>query len=125
MSVTKKAVRKYTARKTKKKAAKKATLVLTPRKNKNTKHKKSAVVVKISKTDMTNIILGSRGALFTSTHVDTSGKPRTMDAIVTSDDPQNDLGFITVFSVKDKGYRTINPQTLTDLSIDNIHYQTK
>lgn len=37
----------------------------------------------------------------------------------------NDLGYVTVYDVKTKGYRTINLNTLTSLKVNGITYNVE
>lgn len=85
-------------------------------------HNKAFPVQKVSRTQMVNVINNTKGRFFTATHIDTNGQPRTMNAIK-SNRPATELGYITVWSVQDKGYRNINPQTLTDVSFGRVHYK--
>lgn len=88
------------------------------------KHNKSFPVQKVSRTKMIQIINDTRGRFFTSTHIDKENKPRTMNAIK-SNKSTTELGYITVYSMSDKGLRNINPQTITDLSFGGVHYVAK
>jgi hypothetical protein len=87
-------------------------------------HNKKFPVVKASRTEMVNVINSTKGRFFTSTHIDKDGNSRTMNAIK-SNKPATELGYITVWSVQDKGYRNLNPQTLTDVSFGGTHYVAK
>lgn len=85
-------------------------------------HNKAFPVQKVSRTKMVQVINETKGRFFTVTHVDKDGNLRTMNAIK-SNRPASELGYITVWSVQDKGYRNVNPQTLTDLSFGRVHYK--
>lgn len=85
-------------------------------------HNKAFPVQKVSRTAMVNVINNTKGRFFTATHIDQDGQPRTMNAIK-SKSPATALGYITVYSLQDKGYRNINPQTLTDVSFGRVHYK--
>jgi hypothetical protein len=87
-------------------------------------HNKWFPVVKVSRTKMVTILNSTKGRFFTTTHIDAKGKPRTMNAIK-SNAPATPLGHLTVYSLQDRGYRTINPTTLTDLTFQNVHYKVK
>jgi hypothetical protein len=120
------------------KAAKKSTkntkitvatvLATAPVEFKNAKHNKSLPLQKASRSEMVRMINGSQGRFFTCTHIDKNGDSRTMNAIKSNriqETPSSDLGYITVYSMLDKGYRNINPQTITDLSMSGVHYAIK
>lgn len=85
-------------------------------------HNKAFPVSKVSRTKMVQVINETKGRFFTVTHIDKDGQARTMNAIK-KNTPATELGYITVYSVQDKGYRNINPQTLTDLSFGRVHYK--
>jgi len=87
-------------------------------------HNRKFPVVKASRTEMVNVINSTKGRFFTSTHIDKDGSPRTMNAIK-SNKPASELGYILVYSLQDKGYRNLNPQTLTDVSFKGTHYTAK
>ncbi len=87
-------------------------------------HNKKFPVVKTTRTKIVQILNETKGRFFTSTHIDKEGLPRTMNAIK-SNKPASELGYILVYSMIDKGYRNINPQTITDLSFGGTHYQAK
>jgi hypothetical protein len=87
-------------------------------------HNKKLPVQKISRTKMVQMLNDSKGRFFTSTHIDKDNNPRTMNCIKRNT-PPTDLGYITVYSMVDKGLRNINPQTITNLSINGTHYVAK
>jgi hypothetical protein len=91
---------------------------------KEVKHNKKFPIEKVSRTKMVQLLNQTKGKFFTSTHIDKDGNPRTMNA-VKSNKPASELGYILVYSMRDKGYRNINPQTLTDLSTGKTHYVAK
>jgi len=79
-------------------------------------------VVRSSRTKMTQIINESHGRFFTSTHIDKDGNPRTMNG-VKAKNANTELGYIRIYVPKEKGFRLINPQTLTDLMFKGKHYR--
>lgn len=89
---------------------------------KTVNHNRKFPIVKVSRTKMVQVLNDTKGRFFTSTHIDKDGNSRTMNAI-RSNRPVNELGYITVYSIVDKGWRNINPQTLTDLSFGGTHYK--
>lgn len=99
-----------------KKAAKKAVVI---------QHNKNFPIIAKSRTEITEILKTTNGKFFTSTHLDKQGVPRTMNAIKSSKSQPTALGYLTVWSVRDKDYRTIDPRTITDLSFGGLHYQVK
>jgi hypothetical protein len=87
-------------------------------------HNRKFPVVRASRTEMVNVINSTKGRFFTSTHIDKDGTPRTMN-VIKSNKPATELGYILVYSLQDKGYRNLNPQTLTDVSFKGTHYTAK
>ena len=61
------------------------------------KHNKSFPVVKVSRTKMVEILNNTKGRFFTTTHMDSKGKLRTMNAIK-ANTPPTALGYLTVYS---------------------------
>jgi len=96
--------------------------VANPNSSKNAKHNPKFTLCKVSRTEMVEIINATNGKFFTSTHIDTTGNARTMNCMKSSKSVADALGMLTVYSILDKGYRIINPQTLTDLSFNKVHY---
>ena len=91
----------------------------------NCKHNKHFPLQKMSRTNMMKLIMESNGRFITTTHVDANGDLRTMNITVKKGSELGPLGLLTVYSVRDGEYRNLNPQTLTELSINRIHYKTK
>lgn len=91
----------------------------------NCKHNKHFPTQKMSRTNMMKLIMESNGRFITTTHVDANGDLRTMNITVKKGSELGPLGLLTVYSVRDGEYRNLNPQTLTELSINRIHYKTK
>lgn len=73
-------------------------------------------VKKVSRTAMVKALKENGGKFFTSTHIDKNGNPNTMNAVMLKSQDSS-LGYLRVWSLTDKGYRNINPQTLTHLNI--------
>ena len=71
---------------------------------------------KVSRTTMVKALKENGGKFFTSTHIGKDDKPHTMNAIMLKKQ-DSELGYFRVWSMTDKGYRNINPQTLTHLNI--------
>jgi|ERR1044072_233070 hypothetical protein len=83
-----------------------------------------APIKRVSRTTMVKLIEAASGRFFTSTHIDKENNPRTMNCIKKKGKP-TELGYITVWVPKEKDFRNINPQTLTELVIDGTHYKVK
>lgn len=84
-------------------------------KNKTTKSNTK----RISKTKAVALINNSKGRFFTVTFVKNNGTTRTING---SRKNQTPLGNITMYSAKDKGYRTVNPNTIRSLVINETTY---
>ena len=85
---------------------------------------------KISKTKAVELINNTNGKIFTVTFLNKDNKERTINGRlkVTKNLKGNknkaaDLGYITMFSMKDKGYRNVNKQTLISLKTAGSSYQ--
>ena len=116
-----KKVSKTTKKITTKSGVRKATIEVA---NKNVKQVVTTKATVISRTKMVQLINDSKGRFFTATHIDKENNPRTMNCIK-SNRQASELGYIMVYSVRDKGYRNINPQTLTDLTINGAYYKAR
>lgn len=99
------------------------TTTTVPNPNKASSKSTTKIPVKrVSRTTMVKLINDSKGRFFTSTHEDKEGNMRTMNCIKKKGKP-TELGYITVWVPKEKDYRNINPQTLSELVIDGTHYK--
>lgn len=78
---------------------------------------------KVSKTQMTSMILESGGRFFTSTHIGKDGELHTLTGRL-SKNPRTNLGYIRMYC-PNVGYRNLNPRTLKRLNIDNSSYIAK
>lgn len=117
--------KRNSAKKSAQNASSKKVVSSTPAKTaKPVTHNKRFPVVKASRTEMVNVINSTKGRFFTCTHIDKEGNARTMN-VIKSNKPASELGYILVYSLQDKGYRNLNPQTLTDVSFKGNHYQAK
>ena len=86
----------------------------------NNKNKtKKSNTKRISRTEAVKLINNSKGRFFTVTFVKNNGNTRTING---SRKNQTPLGNITMYSAKDKGYRTVNPNTIKSLSINDTMY---
>ena len=78
----------------------------------------------VSRTTMVKLINETKGRFFTVTFTDKDGQPRTLNCNKKKNST-TDLGYITVWSPKDKGYRNVNPQTLSEFKFDGVTYKAK
>jgi hypothetical protein len=77
-----------------------------------------------SRTEIVDIIINTRGRIFTVTYVKKNGKTRVMncnkkDAAATS------LGYLRVWDMQKRGNRTVDPRTVTALAFNGRKYQVK
>lgn len=77
----------------------------------------------VSRTTLSKMITSTKGKFFSTTHVDKHNKPRTMNLMGAK--PSNELGYITAWSIKDKGWRNVNTQTVTDFKFQGVHYKAR
>lgn len=87
-------------------------------------HNKNFPVKKVSRTAMVELINGTKGKFFTSTHIGKDNEAHTINGIRFKEQ-NNTLGYIQVHSLKNKEMRLVNPQTVTDLSFCGVHYKVK
>lgn len=80
-------------------------------KTKNTK--------RTNKGKAVELIKNSKGKFMTVTFTKKNGDERTINGNYKRPKRDNPLGYITMYSMKDKGYRTVNPQTIKSVSLDN------
>lgn len=92
-----------------------------PKKKIITKHNKSFPIVQTTRTKMLKVIAETKGKFFTTTHIGKDQNPHTINCIrfKKQDDP---MGYIQVFATQAREMRLVNPQTLTELSFQGIHY---
>lgn len=86
-------------------------------------HNKNFPILKVSRTAMVELINNTKGRFFTSTHIGKDNVPHTINGIRLNQN--SPLGYIHVYSCKNKEMRSINPQTVTDLSFCGVHYKIK
>lgn len=79
---------------------------------------------RVSRSRAVDMIKGSKGRFFTATFKKRDGSSRTMNCNYKTGSVTN-MGGIRVYSMQDKGYRTINPQTLSELVINNTTYRVR
>lgn len=77
----------------------------------------------ISKTRAVELINTSKGKFFTVTFIKAGGTTRTING--NTKGKMTNLGYLNVYSMKDKGYRNINPKTITALSLSGNTYNVK
>lgn len=81
---------------------------------------------KSTKTEIVSIINNAKGRFFTVTFKKNNGEPRIMNCKCKGEGKAIDnLGYINVYSAKDKGYRKVNPRTIKSLTFNNTIYIVK
>jgi len=88
------------------------------------KHNKSFPLVKTTRTKMLKTLAESKGKFITTTHIGKDQKPHTINGIRYKNQ-DNSMGYIKLYSMSNKEVRLVNPQTLTDLSFQGVHYVAK
>lgn len=78
----------------------------------------------INKTQAVELMENSKGRYFTVTFATKTNPNRVMNCNCKKNS-QTKLGYLRVYSPKDKGYRSVNPQTINGLKINNITYKVK
>lgn len=76
----------------------------------------------ISRTKATELINNTKGKFFTVTFRKQNGTERTLNGKYNT---TTKLGYLNIYSMKDKGFRNVNPRTLLSLKVDNKTYFIK
>jgi hypothetical protein len=77
---------------------------------------------KISKSKAVELIEANKGKFFTVTFTKKDNTLRTINCTRKVGATTN-LGYLSVWSVQDKGLRSIDPRTITGLKLDNNEYK--
>lgn len=78
----------------------------------------------INKAKATEMIESSKGKFFTVTFTKKNKSLKTINCNWKKGN-KNSLGYLTVYSVLKKGYKNIDPQTITALSISGNLFKVK
>ena len=88
----------------------------------------------IDKTKANELIKDSKGLIFSTTFIKVDGSTRVMNARTgkkytpsgnAAPFKASDYNLVSVYDMKQKGFRMINLNTLTNLTINNIKYLIK
>jgi hypothetical protein len=79
---------------------------------------------RINRTKAVELIESSKGKFFTVTFMKKNNMTRTINCNYKKGS-RSPLGYMNVYSLADKNYRNINPQTITKLSINGNTYMVK
>lgn len=86
----------------------------------------------ISKNQAVALIKSSNGKIFTTTFIKKDGTARTINGRIKvkkntkgGKNTSEPLGYITMYSMKDKGYKNMDPRTQVSLSINGKQYKVK
>ena len=89
---------------------------------KNLKQNKQMNQNKITRTNAVKLINNTKGKFFTVSFKKANGVERTINGKYNN---TTKLGYLNIYSMKDKGYRNINPRTLLSLKVNNQTYFIK
>jgi hypothetical protein len=86
--------------------------------------KREFKIEKVTRTEMVKKIHEVGGRIFSSVHIGKDKKPHYIAGkrLAVQDNP---LGYIQVHSMQKGEPRLINPQTVTDLKFNGVHYKLK
>lgn len=87
-------------------------------------HNKNLPIRRVSRTKMLEVLNGTKGRFFTSTHIGTDKQPHVINGIRFKEQ-NSPMGYILVHSCSKGECRNINPQTITDLKFGGVHYKVK
>lgn len=79
---------------------------------------------RISRSRAQSLIETSAGRILTVTFIKKDGSSRTVNGMCKKDSVTK-LGYIRMFSIQDKGYRSIDPRTMTTLKLNKQVYNVK
>ena len=79
---------------------------------------------RISRTKAVELINNSKGKFFTVTFKKKNGDLRMINGNFKKGN-FTPLGYLSVYSAADKGYRQVNPKTITSLSVGGTEYKVK
>lgn len=89
------------------------------------KNKTKTKTKRISKTDAVTIITNkTKGRFFTIKFTTNDGRERTINGNYKHSKKLN-LGYLSVYSAKDMGYRTVNTRGLLELTFKKVIYKIK
>lgn len=78
-----------------------------------------------NRTNAVTMITETKGKFFTVTFKKANGQVRTINGNYKTPRRPNPLGYLNIYSMKDRGYRNVNPQTITEVRVNNIVYKVK
>ncbi len=81
-------------------------------------------MTRISKTKAVELIENAGGRFVTVTFIKKNQQERTINCIVKKN-PMTRAGYIRVYSIPDKGYKSVDPRTITKLVKDKQIYNIK
>lgn len=81
--------------------------------------------MKISKTKAVELIKSTKGKFFTVTFMKKDGTIRTINGNYKNTNTSDTLGYLKVYSMKDKGYRQVNTQSIKTISFMSKTYNVR
>jgi hypothetical protein len=86
---------------------------------------KRSMTKTISKTTAVELIKSTKGRFFTVTFTKSNGNKRMINGNYKNTPSNGNLGYLRVYSMKDKGYRNVNSQTITGLTYNGMTYRVR
>jgi hypothetical protein len=93
--------------------------------NWNMKNTTTNKTTTISRTTAVNLINASKGRRFTVTYTKNDGTTRTINGSRKNQTPLGNIRMKAIQSQKSIGYRTVNPNTITELRINGMVYRVR
>jgi hypothetical protein len=86
---------------------------------------KKSRVRSIGKEKAFQLINNSKGRVFTVSFLKNNGQPRTINGVRAAIQLHNNLGYITVYDMKEKGFKQVAASRITGLKTNHISYKVK
>lgn len=86
---------------------------------------KNTKTTTISRTTAVNLINTSKGRRFTVTYTKNDGTTRTINGSRKNQTPLGNITMKAIHSQRSIGYRTVNPNTITELRINGMIYRVR
>lgn len=77
----------------------------------------------ISKNTAVELVHGSKGRIMTISYTKNNGQPRTQNCVRAAQQLQANLGYITVYDMKEKEFKNIAAARISKLTTNGVTYK--